>query len=147
MLYSRIHKMHHYDRRNCRRPVAPTIAYPQLQVPTLSAECSLCSNHHEARPIKRKKRNDTESFQWLFKAGACNERRDTRSMAVDERSEVSFSIPQGTLPWQPILWAKSTSSPNIWLECACACRPQDVGVGLQTCYSVVFLTTSVLEAI
>jgi len=23
-------------------------------------------------------------------------------MAVDERSEVSFSTPQGTLPWQPI---------------------------------------------
>jgi len=28
---------------------------------------------------------------------------DVRTMAVDERSEVSFSIPPGTLPWQPIL--------------------------------------------
>ena len=25
-----------------------------------------------------------------------------RTMAVDERSEVSFSITQGMLPWQPI---------------------------------------------
>ena len=28
---------------------------------------------------------------------------DVRTVAVDERSEVSFSIPPGTLPWQPIL--------------------------------------------
>jgi len=34
--------------------------------------------------------------------------RHGRTTAVDERSEVSFSIPQGTLPWQPILRAKST---------------------------------------
>ena len=34
-------------------------------------------------------------------------------MAVDERSEVSFSIPQGSLPWQPILWAKSTRNPHV----------------------------------
>ena len=27
-----------------------------------------------------------------------------RTMAVDERSEVSFSIRQGTLPWQSIIW-------------------------------------------
>ena len=27
-------------------------------------------------------------------------------MAVYERSEVNFLIPQGTLPWQPILWAR-----------------------------------------
>jgi len=26
-------------------------------------------------------------------------------MAVDEQAEVSFLIPQRTLPWQPILWA------------------------------------------
>jgi len=26
-----------------------------------------------------------------------------RTLAVDERPEVIFSIPQGTLPWQPIL--------------------------------------------
>jgi len=32
----------------------------------------------------------------------------SRTMAVDEPSEVIFSIPRGTLPWQPILWAKST---------------------------------------
>ena len=31
-----------------------------------------------------------------------------RPLAVDELFEVIFSIPQGTLPWQPILWAKST---------------------------------------
>jgi len=31
---------------------------------------------------------------------------------VDERSEV-FSIPQWTLPWQPILWAKSTSNTHL----------------------------------
>ena len=39
-----------------------------------------------------------------------------RTVAVHERSEVSFSIPQGTLPWQPVLWAKSTSNPHIWLD-------------------------------
>jgi len=32
-----------------------------------------------------------------------------KPLAVDEQSEVFFSIPQGTLPWQPILWTKSTS--------------------------------------
>jgi len=32
-----------------------------------------------------------------------------KSLAVDEQSEVFFSIPQGTLPWQSILWTKSTS--------------------------------------
>jgi len=32
---------------------------------------------------------------------------------VDEQSEVIFSIPQGTLPWQPILWAKSTSNTHL----------------------------------
>ena len=31
--------------------------------------------------------------------------RDGRTIAADERFEVSFLIPQGTLPWQPILWA------------------------------------------
>jgi len=34
-------------------------------------------------------------------------------LAVDERSGVIFSIRQGTLPWQQILWAKSTSSPHL----------------------------------
>jgi len=33
-------------------------------------------------------------------------------LTADERPEVSFLIPQGTLPWQPILWAKSTSNPH-----------------------------------
>jgi len=36
-----------------------------------------------------------------------------RTMAIDERCEVIFSIPQGTLPRQPILWAKSTSIPHL----------------------------------
>jgi len=36
-----------------------------------------------------------------------------RTMAVDERSEVILPIPQGTLPWQPILWTKSTSFPHL----------------------------------
>jgi len=35
------------------------------------------------------------------------------TLAVDERSEVIFSISQGTLPWQPILWAKSTSNTHL----------------------------------
>jgi len=35
------------------------------------------------------------------------------TFAVDKRSEVTFSIPQETLPWQPILWAKSTSIPQL----------------------------------
>ena len=39
--------------------------------------------------------------------------RTGRTLAVDERPEVSFSIPQGTLPWQPILWAKSTSNTHL----------------------------------
>jgi len=30
-----------------------------------------------------------------------------RTIAADDRSEVSFSLPQGMLPWQQILWAKS----------------------------------------
>jgi len=33
-----------------------------------------------------------------------------RTLAADERSEVIFSTFQGKLPWQPVLWAKSTSS-------------------------------------
>jgi len=36
-----------------------------------------------------------------------------RTLAVDERSEVIFSTRQGTLPWQPILCAKSTSFPHL----------------------------------
>ena len=32
---------------------------------------------------------------------------------MDERSEVIFSIPQGTLPWQPMLSAESTSIPHL----------------------------------
>jgi len=28
-------------------------------------------------------------------------------MAVDDQSEISFLIPQGTLPWQPIFWVLS----------------------------------------
>jgi len=31
-----------------------------------------------------------------------------RTLAVDEQTGAIFSIPQGTLPWQPIFWAKST---------------------------------------
>ena len=31
-------------------------------------------------------------------------RCDDRTVAADERSEVSLSIPRGTLPWQPISW-------------------------------------------
>jgi len=36
-----------------------------------------------------------------------------RTLVVDERSNVIFSIPQGTLLWQPILWAKSTFIPHL----------------------------------
>jgi len=36
-----------------------------------------------------------------------------RILAVDERSEVILSLPQGTLHWQPILWAISTSIPHM----------------------------------
>ena len=36
-----------------------------------------------------------------------------RTLAVDKRSDVIFSIPQGTLPWQPILWIKSTSNTHL----------------------------------
>jgi len=35
-----------------------------------------------------------------------------RTTAVDERPEVILSIPQKTLPWQPILWAKSRPNPD-----------------------------------
>ena len=31
-----------------------------------------------------------------------------RTTAVDNQSEISFSIPQGTLPWQPIFVGLST---------------------------------------
>jgi len=33
--------------------------------------------------------------------------RVSRTMAVDDQSEISFLIPQGTLPWQPIFWVLS----------------------------------------
>ena len=38
-----------------------------------------------------------------------------RTLAVDEqsKSEVIFFDPQRTLPWQPILWAKSTSNTHL----------------------------------
>ena len=36
-----------------------------------------------------------------------------RTLAADERCELIFSIPQGTLPWQPILWANLTSIPRL----------------------------------
>jgi len=39
--------------------------------------------------------------------------RTGRIWAVDERSEVIFSISQGTLPWQLILYAKSISNPHL----------------------------------
>ena len=35
-----------------------------------------------------------------------------RTLAVDDR-KLFFSMPQGTLPWQPILWAKSISNPYM----------------------------------
>jgi len=37
-------------------------------------------------------------------------------MAVDELSQVSFSISKRTLPWQPILWAKSMVNPQNWVR-------------------------------
>ena len=39
--------------------------------------------------------------------------RTGRTLAADERSKLFFSISQGTLPWQLILWAKSTSNPHL----------------------------------
>ena len=36
--------------------------------------------------------------------------RICRTLVVDERFVVIASIPHGTLPWQPILWAKSHSN-------------------------------------
>jgi len=36
--------------------------------------------------------------------------RTDRTLAVDKRSGVIFSIPQETLPWRPILLAKTTSN-------------------------------------
>jgi len=36
-----------------------------------------------------------------------------RTLSIDELSEVIFSISEGTLPWQPILWAKSTSNTHL----------------------------------
>jgi len=37
-------------------------------------------------------------------------------MAVDELSEVSFSIPQGTLPWQPIFVGFIGFCPLNWVR-------------------------------
>ena len=39
--------------------------------------------------------------------------RTGRTLAADERSKLFFSISQGTLPWQLILWSKSTSNPHL----------------------------------
>jgi len=36
-----------------------------------------------------------------------------RTLAVDEDLKLFFSILQGTLPWQPILWANSTSNIHL----------------------------------
>ena len=57
-------------------------------------------------------------------------------LTVDEPSEVTFSIPRRTLPWQPILWATSSwvlfdvtslaerTYTQIWKCLGCAvCRP------------------------
>jgi len=46
--------------------------------------------------------------------------RIARTLAVDERSEVSFLISRRTLPWQPILWAKSTSITHLVVRLAFA---------------------------
>jgi len=57
---------------------------------------------------------------------------EDRTVAVDNRSKVSFSISQGTLLWQPILLAKSTwnlhicsiNNENMWIlawRTACRC--------------------------
>ena len=57
--------------------------------------------------------------------------RIARTMTVDERPEVSFSFPQGTLPWQPVLREKSTvntpSTRSPRTESATAARCCDAG--------------------
>ena len=47
--------------------------------------------------------------------------RIDRPLAADERSEVIFFDPSGTLPWQPIiLWTKSTSNTQLVVRMAFA---------------------------
>jgi len=38
----------------------------------------------------------------IYCTDLCQILRVDRPVAVDDQSEISFSIPQGTLPWQPI---------------------------------------------
>ena len=38
-----------------------------------------------------------------------------RTMAVDRQSEVSFSIPQKTLPWQPMFASGAAGRANVEL--------------------------------
>jgi len=45
-----------------------------------------------------------------------------RIMAVDDKSEISFSIPQGMLLWQPILLLISTEQHGI---CVLGFHPQN----------------------
>jgi len=52
-------------------------------------------------------------FSDFYRTGLREICRICRTLAVDERSGVIFLIPQGTLPWQPTLWAKSTSNPHL----------------------------------
>jgi len=44
----------------------------------------------------------------------CSGCSDGRTVAVDERPEISFSITRGTLPWQPILWTTAMRNPQKW---------------------------------
>jgi len=44
------------------------------------------------------------SYLDIHRTDLCKICRIGRTMAVDEQSEICFSIPQGTLLWQPILW-------------------------------------------
>jgi len=56
-----------------------------------------------------------------------------RTVVVDERSVVIFSIPRGTLPWQPILWVKFRPNPQNWVRTRFArwrCTPGSASAAL-----------------
>ena len=49
----------------------------------------------------------------IYRTDLYENRKIDRNLAVDERSQVIYSIAQETLLWQPILWAKSTSKLHV----------------------------------
>jgi len=51
----------------------------------------------------------------IYQTDLCQIFRVGRTVAVDDQSQISFFVPQGTLPWQPFLFILLTFSSCQWL--------------------------------